>query len=99
MIIKILGTGCPNCEKLEANTKQALEESGIEGRVEKVTDVQEIIRHGIMSTPAIVADDKVLSYGVVPSVDEIKKLLASEAKTMTDAPAKKCSCGSCSCGK
>ncbi|MCX6765828.1 MAG: thioredoxin family protein [Candidatus Moranbacteria bacterium] len=75
MNIKILGTGCPNCQKLEQNTKQALKELNIDARVEKITDIQEIMSHGIMSTPAIVADGEIISYGLVPSVDEIKKLL------------------------
>jgi small redox-active disulfide protein 2 len=75
MDIKILGMGCPNCQKLEANTNQALEELKIEAKVEKITDMEKIMSYGIMSTPAIVADGKVISYGVVPSVSEIKKLL------------------------
>jgi small redox-active disulfide protein 2 len=75
MVIKILGTGCSNCQKLEANTKQALEELNIDAQVEKVTDMQEIMNYGIMSNPAIIAEGKVISYGLVTSVEEIKKLL------------------------
>lgn len=75
MNIKILGTGCPNCEKLEANTKQALEELKIKAELEKITDMEKIMSYGIMSMPAIVADGNVISYGVIPSVSEIKKLL------------------------
>lgn len=75
MNIKILGTGCPNCQKLEANTKQALKELNIDAKIEKVTDIQEIMSYGIMSMPAVVVDEKVISFGFVPSAEEIKKLL------------------------
>jgi small redox-active disulfide protein 2 len=76
MIIRILGTGCPNCEKLEANTKQALRELNIDAQVEKITDIKEIMSYGVMSMPAVVSDGKVISYGLVPGVEEIKKLLS-----------------------
>lgn len=75
MNIKILGIGCPNCQKLEVNTEQALKELNIDAEIEKITDIQEIMSYGIMSTPAIVAYGKVISYGFVPSAEEIKKLL------------------------
>lgn len=75
MNIAILGTGCPNCQKLEQNTRQALKELKVDAKVDKITDIQKIMSYGIMSTPAIVADGKVVSYGLVPSVEEIKKLL------------------------
>jgi small redox-active disulfide protein 2 len=83
MEIKILGTGCPNCQKLEANTKQALEELKLEAKIKKITAIEEIMQYNVMSMPAIIADEKVLSYGIVPSVEEIKKLL-SENKTLLD---------------
>jgi len=73
--IKILGTGCPSCIKLENNVKQVLEKSWIQANVEKVTDIPEIMSYGIMSTPALVIDEKVVSYGKVNDVDEIIKLL------------------------
>lgn len=75
MKIKILGIGCPNCKKLEANTTQALKELNLEARVEKITDMEKIMSYGIISLPAIVADDKVISYGKVSTVEEIKELL------------------------
>jgi small redox-active disulfide protein 2 len=75
MNIKILGTGCSNCQKLEANTKQALEELKLDAQVEKITDMQKIMSYGVMSLPAIVVDEKIISYGMVPSAEEIKKLL------------------------
>lgn len=75
MIIKILGTGCSKCKKLEANTKEAVKELGIEATIEKVENVQEIMAYGIMSTPALVVDEQIKVVGRVPSVDDIKKYL------------------------
>jgi len=76
MNIKILGTGCPNCQKLEANTKQALEELKMEATMEKVTEIQDIMSYGVMGTPALVVDEKVEVTGRIPSVEEIKTILS-----------------------
>jgi len=73
--IKILWTGCPSCIKLENNVKQALEKSWIQSNVEKITDIAEIMGYGVMSTPALVIDEKVVSYGKVNDVNEIIGLL------------------------
>ena len=75
MKIKVLGSGCPNCKVLEVNTKKALEELKIKADVEKVTDISKIMEYCIMSTPALIIDEKVVSYGKVLSSNEIKKLL------------------------
>lgn len=75
MKIEILGTGCPNCKKLEENAKKALEESGKNAEIIKVTSIPEIMSYGIMSTPAIVVDDEVKAYGKVSTVEEIKKMI------------------------
>jgi small redox-active disulfide protein 2 len=75
MKIKILGTGCPNCKVLEANAKKALDEMKKKASVEKVTDMVKIIEYGVMSTPALVVDGKVVSSGRVLSPEEIKKFL------------------------
>ena len=75
MKIKILGSGCPNCKVLEANTKKALEELKIKANVEKITDITKIMEYGVMSMPALVVDEKVVSYGKVLSVEEVKKLV------------------------
>jgi small redox-active disulfide protein 2 len=75
MNIKILGTGCKNCKKLEANTREALSELGIEATVEKVENMEEIMAYGIMSTPALVVDEQVKFSGKTPSVKELKKYL------------------------
>ena len=75
MKIEILGTGCPKCKKLEENTRKALDETGKKAEVVKVTDINEIIDHGVMSTPAIVIDGDVKASGRISEVEEIKKWL------------------------
>ena len=75
MNIKILGSGCPNCRKLEENTKKAVSELGIEATFEKVSDYKDIVSYGVMKTPALVVDGKVKLSGRVPSSEEIKKYL------------------------
>ena len=75
MEIKILGTGCSNCRNLEKATREAVAELNIEATVVKEEDITKIMGYGIMRTPAIVVDEKVLLYGRVPSVKEIKELL------------------------
>ncbi len=75
MRIEILGSGCPNCIRLEENARKALEESGREAEIVKVTDIQEIMAHGVMSTPALVIDGVVKSYGRVSTPAEIRKML------------------------
>ena len=73
--IKILGTGCAKCKKLAEQTELAAKAMGIEYSLEKITDIQEIINFGVMSTPALVVDGKVLLTGKLPTVEELKKLL------------------------
>lgn len=75
MKIEILGTGCPKCKMLEANAKKALEESGEKAEIVKVTEIDKIVAYGVMSTPAIVIDGEVKSYGKVADVEEIKEML------------------------
>ena len=75
MVVKILGSGCKNCQTLTENTKEALAELGIEAEMIKVTDFADIVTYGVMTTPALVVDDKVLSYGKVLKTKEIVKLL------------------------
>jgi len=77
MKIKILGTGCANCQRLEQNTKQALFELKMEAVVEKITEIQDIMGYGIMSTPALVIDEIVLIAGIVPSVGVIKEKISN----------------------
>lgn len=75
MNIKILGSGCKNCVTLAEHAKAAVKEMGIEAEIEKVTDFVKIASYGVMSTPAMVVDEKVVSYGKVLKVVEIQKLL------------------------
>lgn len=75
MKIEILGTGCPKCKMLEANAKKALEESGKKAEIVKITEIDKIINYGVMSTPALVIDGEVKSYGKVADVEEIKEML------------------------
>jgi small redox-active disulfide protein 2 len=75
MIIKILGTGCKNCDKLEENTKVALEEMGKDAEVVKVGDLKEIVSYGVMTSPTLVIDDKVVSTGKVLKPKAIMKML------------------------
>ncbi len=75
MKIQILGTGCPKCKKLAENAEAAAKELGLEHEIEKVTDINEIMKFGIMTTPGLAVDGKVKVAGKVPSVEEIKKLL------------------------
>ncbi len=85
MKIKILGTGCPNCKKLEQNTKDAISSLGQEIEIEKITGIEDIMKYNVMSMPALVIDETVAISGRVPSAEEIKKLLSkneiSSAKT------------------
>ena len=76
MVIKILGTGCSKCDKLEKNLKSVLGELDIEASIEKVEELKEIVRYGVMTTPALVIDDKVVSVGKVLSTKDLKKLLS-----------------------
>ncbi len=76
MIIKILGTGCNKCEKLEKNLKTVLDELKIDATIEIVEGLVEIVRYGVMTTPALVIDDKVVSVGKILSTKELKKLLS-----------------------
>lgn len=73
--IKVLGTGCAKCKTLEKQTNQAVKELGIKADVMKVEDIVEIMNFGVMTTPALVVDGKVVVKGKVPSVGAIKELL------------------------
>ncbi|WDV46662.1 thioredoxin family protein [Clostridiaceae bacterium M8S5] len=76
MVIKVLGTGCSKCNKLEENVKQAVKELSIDATIEKVQDIKDILGYGVMSTPALVIDDVVKVKGKLLTVKEIKELLA-----------------------
>ena len=73
MEIKILGPGCPKCQQAEKNVKDAVQETGANASVDKVTDVMAIAKFGVFGTPAVVIDGKVKCVGKVPTKDEVKK--------------------------
>ena len=75
MDIKILGTGCPKCKQLEKLTREVVEQNHIDATVSKVDDIMEIMKYGIMATPALIVDNKVVLKGRLPSASEIKNLL------------------------
>ncbi len=75
MEIKVLGTGCPKCKKLEQLTRDAVSELGIEATIEKVEDIYKIMQFGVMRTPGLVVNGKVVMSGRLPKTSEIKELL------------------------
>lgn len=77
MRIQVLGTGCAKCRQLTANAERAVAELALDVPVEKVEDLREIMRLGVMTTPALAVDGKVRSAGKVLSPDEVKALLGA----------------------
>ncbi|MCK4906879.1 MAG: TM0996/MTH895 family glutaredoxin-like protein [Spirochaetes bacterium] len=75
MNIKILGTGCAKCNQLEENAKKAIAQSGSDHEIEKVTELNKIMDYGVMMTPALVINEKVISSGKILSADDIAALL------------------------
>jgi small redox-active disulfide protein 2 len=75
MEIKILGPGCPKCKTLEKMTREVVEKNGIDATVTKVEDIVAIMNYGVLTTPALVVDEKVVLKGRLPSPDELKSLL------------------------
>lgn len=75
MNIKILGPGCAKCHELDKRTRRVVQELGLDADVEYIQDINEIIKYGILTTPGLVVDGKVVCSGHVPSKDEITKLL------------------------
>jgi small redox-active disulfide protein 2 len=77
MNVKILGSGCPNCKRLEKVTRQALAEMGVEATLTKVTDFGDIMTYDIVTTPGLVIDEQVVSSGRVPSKAEITSMITT----------------------
>ena len=77
MIIKVLGPGCTNCKNLERVTREAIAELDIDAQVEKVEDYALIMGYGVMSTPALVIDEKVVVSGRVPKTSEVRELITA----------------------
>ncbi len=75
MVIKILGTGCANCQRVKTLAKEVAAELGLAAEVVEVTDIKDIMGYGVMSTPGIVINEKVVGYGGVPSRSQMADLL------------------------
>jgi small redox-active disulfide protein 2 len=73
--LQVLGTGCPRCKKLAENVEIAAKALGIEYEIEKVTDINEIMKFGVMMTPALAVDGQVKIFGKIPSSGDIEKLI------------------------
>ena len=71
LTVKILGTGCPNCKRLEALSREVAETLALEADFVKVTDISEIMGYGVLTTPGLVINEKVVSYGRIPSPTEV----------------------------
>jgi small redox-active disulfide protein 2 len=83
MVIKVLGPGCMNCKTLEKRTQEAVAALGVTAAVEKVEDIMQIATYGILRTPGLVIDEKVVSSGRVPTVEEIKQMLLAHSAQAT----------------
>ena len=75
MNVKILGTGCAKCKRLEANARQAVGQLGLSAEIEKVKDINDIVGYGAMQTPGLVIDEQLVVSGRVPAVPEIVTML------------------------
>lgn len=75
MEIKVLGPGCPKCKTLEQATRNAVSELGVDATISKVEDIVQIMAYGVMRTPGLVIDEKVIFSGRVPSVAELKEII------------------------
>lgn len=73
--IKILGTGCAKCKQTEAVVRETLGEMGLAANVEKIEDIEKIMKYDILSTPALVIDEKIVMSGKVPSKDEVRAMM------------------------
>ena len=79
MVIHILGSGCPNCRKLEAHAREAVKNLGLEAEIVKIQDMDAIMDMGVMITPGLAIDGVVKKAGKVPSVTEIEEILRGQA--------------------
>ena len=82
LTIKVLGSGCANCKKLEAIAHQVVEQMGIQAEVIKVTEYPDIMAYNVMSTPGLVINEKVVSSGRIPSAAEVTTWIANALETV-----------------
>lgn len=79
MDIKVLGPGCANCHKMEEMAKNAVKELGVDAKIEKITDIGQIVMYGILSTPGLIVNGKIKHSGKpLPSLDKVKELIKNE---------------------
>jgi small redox-active disulfide protein 2 len=78
MEIKVLGTGCANCKSLEKLVHTAIEQMNLDASIEKVEDIMKIMEYGVMRTPGLVINEKVVLSGRLPSLSEIKEIIGKE---------------------
>jgi len=81
LTIKVLGSGCPNCKKVEAIARQAAETMGLQAEFKKVTDYNQIMEYNIMSTPGLVINEKLVCAGHIPSPSEVTTWLTNALET------------------
>ncbi len=82
LTIKVLGSGCANCKKLEALVRQVVNQMSLDAEIFKVTEYPDIMTYNIMSTPGLVINEKVVSYGRIPSVAEVTTFVANALETI-----------------
>ena len=82
LTIKVLGSGCANCKKLEALAHQVVDQMGVEAAILKVTEYPDIMAYNIMSTPGLVINEKVVSYGRIPSAAEVTTFVANALESI-----------------
>ena len=78
MKIEIVGPGCPRCIATEKNVKEVVKQLGIQAEITKITDVAEFAKKGVMFTPAVIVDNKIVVSGKIPTVEELKNILSSK---------------------
>lgn len=80
MRIQVLGTGCPKCRETLARVERAAEEAGVDATLEKIEEIREIVAFGVLATPAVAIDGKVVLSGRLPQIDELVELLVSRRR-------------------
>ena len=94
MNIQVLGTGCPTCKQLHELTKQAVSNLGLDATVEYINDIEKMLALGVMSSPVLVVDNKVVMAGQLPSLEKIKELITANKGAEPEIATSTCSCGS-----
>ena len=80
MKIEVLGTGCAKCRRLEENVRKAVKEAGVQAEIVKVQDLDQILSKGVMMTPALLIDGRIMAVGRVPGVDEMVRMLTGAGR-------------------